>query len=222
MKLKELLAHVRCSKLRDTALPQLWGDPELLRYFNQAQKEFAVRTHCLVDDTEDFTTFDTVVGQQVYDLDQRIVFVGEADILVGESGSENWLPLHDAMRHKVRRTKSAGRPSCYTAQVRTNTLRLAPVPDAVYTIQLVVAHKPLEPLNSPDQEPEIDELYHLALTDYVVWQALVSNNPEGADMASATGFRNAWDVAIRDAKRDIMRMRAGANTQARSNWTGKR
>lgn len=200
----------------------MWSDTELVRYLNEAHVQFARRTHCLIDDTSDFTTFDTVVGQQSYTLDQRIIFIGEAGLVItNEDGTKTYYDLRDGARHSVRKTFRAGRPVQLTAQVARHTVRLSPVPDAVYTVVMSVARKPLYNMANGSDNPEIDEDYQLALCDYAAWRALTNNDPDGANMASAKTFRGQWDLHVRDAKRDIARLWAGANAQARSNWTGK-
>ena len=225
MDLSELVSHTRNNVLRDTALPSLWSDAELTLYLNQAVKEFAIRTHEIVDDsTAAVTTFDTVAGQAVYDLHESIIIVNEAGLVEYNDSDEeiSYTPLRDRTRGQLRRRFSSGRPCYYTAQVRTDSIRLDPTPDAVYTIEMIVARKPLANMANPTDEPEISEEYHLNLCDYAAYRALVSNQPEGANMAAADTFKGIWDLGVRDAKRAIALKRAGETPQARANWTGKR
>lgn len=225
MNLNALIQHTRCAVLRDTALPYLWSDTELLLYLNEAEADFARRTHCLNDDTSTFTTFTTIAEQAVYELDRRIIFIADAGIIetaADEAETRSWHPLRDGTRGQVKRTFSPGRPSCYTAQVSRHTLRLSPVPDAEYVVQLAVARRPLRRLAYPKDLPEIDEDYHLTLCDYAAWRALNNNDPDGSNTVAAKEFRAAYDLVVRDAKRDMARLWAGANAQARANWTGKR
>lgn len=225
MTLSELISHVRVALLRDTAIPALWSDAEITRYLNQATKEFAIRTHAIVDDeTPAVVTFDTVVGQHTYDLHASVLRVDEAwiaeyddDELIGVT------ELRDRTRGQNRYKFSKGKPCIYTVQTRTNAMRLYPTPDAVHTIEMVVARKPLVDMSSTGDEPEIAEEWHLNLCDYAAYRCLVNNRPEGAEMqAGGVDFKSIWDLAVRDAKRQIASQRAGEKPQARSNWTGKR
>ncbi len=229
MNLRELVNHTRCAVLRDTAVPSLWSDTEITRYLNQAEAEFAIRTHEIVDGaTEAVVKLVTVPGQQVYDLHPSILIINEMGIVEYDLTDPqapvetNYTELHDHTRRQLRRRYAKGRPCRYTAQVRTDSVRLDPIPDAVYTIEMVVARKPIKPLTSGGQSPEIDEQYHLHLCDFAAFRCLSNNKPEGADMASGADFKTLWDLAVRDAKRAISNQRAGVNPQARSNWTGKR
>jgi hypothetical protein len=219
------MEQLRCATLRDTALPRLWSDTELVRYLNQAQIEFAVRTHELVDDTTTSACkITTISGQAVYPLHKSVVIVAEAGVVTRDSATQEetgYTPLHDRTRGQLPRAHIKGCPARYTAQVRTSSIRFSPIPDAAYDIELVVARKPLYAMDKGNDVPEISEEYHLALVDFAAFRALTNNNPEGANMASATDFKALWDVAVRDAKRAIATLRAGENPQARGNWTGK-
>lgn len=226
MTLSELLGHLRCNVLRDTAQPQLWSDTELIRYLNLAQVEFCRRTFALTDGSSSFTTFNTVAGDGAYLLDKRIVFIAEA-WTVGRDNPDDVTeitsvhPLRDGARGQVPVSVHKGRPACWTAQIGTGMIRLHPVPDDVYEVQMIVSRKPLRDMADAKDIPEIDEEYHIPLCDFAAWRALTNNDPEGANMSSAKEFRAAWDLTIRDVRRDMARMRLGPKPQARANWTGK-
>lgn len=227
MNLQELVNHTRSSVLRDTAIPSLWSDIEITLYLNHAENEFAIRTHDIVDDsTPAVVQFSTVAGQKVYPLHQSIIMINELGIVeydVDDPTVEvNYTQLHDRTRRQLRRRFGIGRPCLYTAQVRSNSIRLDPTPDAAYTIEMVVARKPLQPMSDPEHVPEVDAQYHLNLCDFAAFRCLTNNRPEGAEMASGAEFKALWDLAVRDAKRAITNERAGVNPKARSNWTGKR
>ena len=223
MTLGELMGHIRCNILRDSAEPYLWSDTELIRYINEAQNIFARRTHALTDDDSDFTTFETVAGQSSYALDKRIVFVAELGIVSDDGdGNFSYCEVPDRTRKQLRNSYIKGRPQLHNLQVSSSKVRFYPVPDDVYTIVMMVARKPLRALKLTADIPEIDEDYHLALADYCASRALTNNDPEKANMASAKTFLDSWKIVIRDVKRDMARLRAGNSPKARANWTGKR
>lgn len=214
MNLAELLDHLQNRVLRDKATPRLWTTEELTRYLNEAQDMFARRTHCLTDDTSDFTFIDTVIDEPLYTLDPRIVYV--SDVLDPEG-----MPLLDRARRQIARPHGTGKPRIYTMDAAVRVMRLTPTPDAVYTLDLLVARKPLAPMVADTDEPEIDEDYHLALCDWGAYRALRNNDPDGSNTIAADGFRADWDMRVRDAKRNVFRMRSTPNQKARTNWTGK-
>jgi hypothetical protein len=223
MTLGELMGHLRCNILRDESSPYLWSDNELLRYLNEAQSIFARRTHSITDDYSDFTTFETVAGQQSYALDERIVFVAEMGVVTTNDNDElSYCDLPDRTRTQLRNSYIKGKPQLHNLQVASHKVRFYPVPDDVYTIVMMVARKPLNKLASVKDVPEINEDYHLALCDYAAAKSLANNDPEKANMAASKDFMDSWSKVIRDVKRDMARLRAGNSPKARANWTGKR
>lgn len=214
MTLGELIQYVRSELLHDAAKPYLWSDDALTRYFNEAQDQFARRTHCLVDEESSFTVLETEAGVKTYPVDPRVVFVYE--VFDGEGR-----PLRDGPRRQMPTAPSEARPSAYTCDTQTNTLRLYPAPDAAYTLYLRVARKPLQSLAADTDTPEISEDYHLALCDWVAYRALRKNDVETIQMAPAEAFRTSWELSVRDAKREVVRMSAGRSARVLTNWTKK-
>lgn len=215
MNLRELLEHTSQAILRDQAVPRQWKDPELTLYLNEAEVQFARRTHCLTDGTSGFTFVETEAGVATYTLDPRVIFILE---IVDSDG----IPLMDRTRGQISRRGFEGKPRAYTTDAAGRTLRLFPTPDDAYTLDLLVARKPLAPMVEDDDTPEIDEEYHLALCAWAAYRALRNNDPDGSNVLAADTFRTEWELAVRDAKRDVFRLRAGNNPTARANWTGKR
>jgi len=210
MNVDELLSFTANTKLRDFAEPRLWSDETLLVFLNDGEKQFARRTHMLVDFESSFTELVTTSGQAAYALDKRIIHV--MDVF-----SEEGTPLGPITRARRPSITGEGKPRQYALDAGSNTLRVYPVPDDQYTLYLTVARKPLRPLSLDDMDacPEIPEDYHSALGDYAAYRALQNNNAEGADMAgSAKEFLLAWEMAVKEAKRDVYRMRAGPSPRA--------
>lgn len=220
MTLAELRAHTRTALLRDEAEPYLWTDAELDRYLNEGYRLFAIRTHCFVSHDAEFCTFETAQGEYVYALDSRIVQVNELYVVTGDAPPNRQL-LVDHTRRQQPYYTFTGKPNCYVMQVAAHHVRLSPVPDDVYTIEMVCAHKPIEQLTSDGVVCALPEEYELALCDYAAHRALRNNDPEKANMASSKDFFAEWERQVRDAKRDFAVKRAGADAQARNNWTGK-
>lgn len=214
MTLGELIQYVRRDVLRDAEKPYLWSDELLTRYFNEAQDQFARRTHCLIDEESSFAVLETEVGESVYPLDPRVVFLYAIY-------NDNGRPLRDGPRRQMPNQPGEARPTAFTCDVSTGKLRLYPTPDATYTLNLRVARKPLQPLVNDGDAPEINEEYHLALCDWVAHRALRNNDVEAIQMAPSGEFRASWELSVRDAKRDVVRMNAGYSARAMINWTKK-
>lgn len=215
MTLEELAQHVRAAQLRDEAEPFLWSWNEIILYFNEAESIFARRTHCLIDDESDFTQIVTKPGVNKYKLDSRIIHVRSIR-------HENGTPVRHRPRKSMPASMTESRPTHYNVDSGTNRIRLIPVPDDEYTLQMEVARKPLKPMANQFDTPEIPEEYHLALTDWVVFKALSNNDPEGSNTEAAAEFRATWEMSLVAAKREVYQMRTGSGATALRNVTGGR
>lgn len=215
MTLEELLNDTRHAVLRDSVAPALWPDTLLARYFNEAETIFARRTHCLVSDEEPFCTLTTEAGKSKYALSDKVIYI--MDIV-----DENGVPVRHRGRNRVPTRGVSGKPLVYTADSAYKGVRLYPTPDKAYTLSMNLAHKPTKKLSHLKQSPQIPEEYHSSLIDYAVYKALLNNGPEGGDTTAATPFREQWEIALRDAKRDAYHMRHSPNAQVVTNWTGER
>lgn len=215
MTLEELLHHTRHNVLRDSQAPALWTDDVLAFYLNEGETIFARRTHCLVSDEQPFCTLNTVVNQARYALNTSIIYI--MDIV-----DVNGYPVRHRGRSRMPMSPIPGKPQVYTADSAYKGIKLYPVPDAVYTLTMNVAHKPTKKMTHKFHTPEIPEEYHHALTHYAVYKALMNNGPEGSDTAAAEPFRIEWELELRDAKRDAYHMRHSPNAQVVNNVTGGR
>ena len=215
MTVEDLLQHTRARYLRDEEAPFLWSAAELLLYLNEAENTFARRTHILMDDTSDFTSLTTVARQSRYPLDSRIVYVSEV------YDSDGHL-MRNVTRSKLPRSLHERKPKMYTLDAAMSSIRLGPIPDGEYTLEMVVARKPLAPMTSSWSTPEIPEEYHLALCDYVAYKALRNNDTEASNTTAAENFRAAWEMSLAQAKRDAYHLRAGSAPTVINNWTGGR
>lgn len=210
----ELLAYTRTDILRDAAVPYLWSDALIMRRLSEAQEIHARRTYSIVDET---TTLATVVGQAVYANTATTVFVLSARV------STNAGDMHNYTRKAIpsHLLTSTGEPQIYTLDEATNKIRLYPVPDAIYTINLRIARLPTAAVTLTST-PEIQTRYHLDLPEYVAWRCLQDNDVDGQANKAAERHRNDWEQRVSDAKRELYRMQLGSNPSVVRSWTGKR
>lgn len=210
MTLSDLIDVLRRQMLRDYAEPSLWSDPELTRHLNEAQVLFARHTHILRDDEPPVAEIVTEPGVARYELDPAVIHVVDVWDDTGRS-------LRPLSRKDLPRMPGNGRPRAFTADAGAHQLRVAPPPDEAYTLNMLVARKPLDPLEEPEDEPEIPEEYHADLCLYAAWKALMNNGPEGSDQASADQFHAEWKLRLRDVKREVYHLRAGTATRVMPN-----
>ena len=213
----ELLDHTRKDVLRDSAWPYLWSDDLIYTRLNEAQILFCRKTHALRDNTSSFTQITTEIGVNEYALDPTVLGISSASI----SGQVH--DMHDKTRTYVPSNllTSTGLPTVYTTDEATHTLRLYPVPNAVYTVLMRVARKPLVPI-SDTTSPEIPEEYHLDLVEYAAYRCLRGNDPDGSNAKAAEEYNKTWSQRLSLAKNEYYKFRHGANPTVVNNWTGKR
>lgn len=210
----ELLAYTRTDVLRDAATPYLWSDSLVYRRLSEAQAIHARRTYSIIDET---TTLTTEAGVAVYENEATTLFILSATMSTSAADLRNYtrkaIPSH--------LLTSTGEPRIYTLDEATNKIRLYPVPDAVYTVNLRIARLPATSISSITS-PEIQTRYHLDLAEYVAWRCLADNDTDGQADKSSERHRIDWEQRVSDTKRELYRMQLGNNPSVVSSWTGKR
>src|SRR3990167_2160559 len=210
----ELLAYTRTDVLRDAATPYLWSDALIYRRLSEAQEIHARRTYSIVDET---TTLTTEADVAVYANEDTTLFILSATLSTSSADLSNYtrkaIPSH--------LLTSIGEPRIYTLDEATNKIRLYPVPDAIYTVNLRIARLPTAAITTIST-PEIQARYHLDLAEYVAWRCLMDNDVDGQANKAAERQRADWEQRVSDAKRELYRMQLGSNPSVVSSWTGKR
>lgn len=194
MTLAELIDHTRRQYLADTVAPYEWSDGALTRWFNEAQEVFAHDTQCFVDAEADFTWLTTVAGVGGYAIDPRIHHVLSVTLPDGRALSS---------ARFVGPAVHEGAPRSFAIKPGPQALQLYPLPDAEYTLSLVVVRAPLASLALPDDEPEIPPHYHLLLCDWVAYQALRTTESDNSDMEHAQQVFGHWARELIRAKESL-------------------
>ena len=215
MTLAELVEHVRLYYLRDTETPYLWPAKELVRYFNAAQNLFARHTHCITDDTSDFTLITTTASTNNYRLDPRIIYVYEIYNAHGRR-------MNKSNRQKLPTVINKSTPTSYTLDAGSTILRFWPTPDGEYEHQMLVARLPLQDMANTFDTPEIPEEHRLDLCDYVAYMAVRNNDTESSETQAGANFKADWEMKLVQAKRNFYHLRGGSNQRVVNNWTGGR
>lgn len=213
----ELVQHTRFAILRDGAAPSLWTDAEIIQYLAEAERIFARKTHCLVEDSGSRAQLQTSSGVKAYALDPSVVHVYEVTDDTGR-------PLRDSSRAQMPKVFAPGKPRAYTTARGSHKITFAPAPDDEYTYEMLVAVLPEVSLvdKYDDDEPDIDEDYHYHLCQYAAYKALLNNDPEGSNTVAAAEFFATWQQALREAKRDVFRLRVPSGAHVRNNWAAAR
>jgi hypothetical protein len=203
----ELVAECR-RLLRDTELPQLWDDAEILRYLNRALDLFAESTHAITD--FDPTPIPTVMGESLYTLPEHCLSLHWLRV-VGDN-----VPLR-RMNSPVApfRLEPSGVPRVFGVVGPTPLrFRVYPTPDAVYEMEYTAAIRPPAPFGFNDAPTLLDSRYHLDLVYGAADYCLRHSDTDGFAPEAAVEISRRWDMALRNAKREVFRRLDSFNTIA--------
>lgn len=173
MNLRDLRAALR-EMLDDQTEPPLWPDETVDRKLNNAVREACIRARLLKDDAISKPTLCSypIVAGQVSVKFNPAILVPRSGALKG-TACKLWALMAEGM-DKVcpgwdTDSGSPGAPEYMVMDLAQKTIRLHPVPDVAYTLQLRVWRMPLdsERMKAEDSEPVIqipdaEELCHWA------------------------------------------------------------
>lgn len=162
MNLGELITLARI-KLRDTQQPYHWNDVELTEYFNEAEREAAIRARPLVDDTS--FQIELVPEQVAYQLDHRIIDVLEAKL------------DDEAVEFELSETE----------------LTLDCAPEQAGTLILKASRLPLINMINLEDEPEIREVHRVHLIDWALSRAHLVADPETFNPQISEFFEKSFE-----------------------------
>lgn len=235
MILQDLLSELRLNILNDRSdrtsgsSDYLWTDATLVRYINEAQRRFAVRSLIIRDATTPEVTQVTlregvgeytlhpsviaVISARLADERRDLARVGHAVLNGVQRSTDNW-DLADMT------VTAPGRPRAYTTdeQVAESddvtmsavSLRLFPVPGADEDgtiLHLRVCRKPLEDLvpTSMGASPEIPVDHHLEMLDWAAYLALRIVDHDTGDAKRAAEFAQSFETHVQAARTMVMR-----------------
>lgn len=148
MTLGELMAVARV-RLKDVLMPYHWDEALLIQYFNEAEREAAIRGRLLLDDTS--FSIALVEGEKQYPLDEKII-----DVVCATLDDE---PVTGF-------------------ELSETTLTLAEAPRAAGTLILHAYRLPLQDMAAEDDEPEIRGVHQSRLVEWVLRCAYLQADEE--------------------------------------------
>lgn len=172
----------------------LYADPQLMRYLDEAQVEAVLRTRRVVDSTTpEVCTITLVAGQRSYSLHEAVVVAQRVQYRPAEASQRfevldrkttDWLDAYD--RHWQNLT---GRPHYCVQDIeqRTLTLNREPTASTLGTLALTVWRRPLdaERLLSPGRSPIIPLDDRMKLAHWVCYRAFSHKDSELNDPSRA-------------------------------------
>ena len=201
----------------------LWSDTELNSYMDAAQKEFARRTSYFSDaSTVEIVQIAFSAADIIKAHDPRIIKIRSAKLLTNKSkvqpvtyaGMENKLTnpsdYHSPFNYGsvLDWESSTGTPRYIITDLETNSLRLAPIPVADDTLQLVVYRLPLEDINDNQQALEItEEDFQRGLLFYMKYMAYTKNDIDTYDERLQQTALSNHENFIENSNRQLRRLR---------------
>lgn len=184
MTVDELVAYVRQYLLDDTVEPYLWSDDVLTQLAHEAEKEACRRADLIIDSVS--YSFSTVKNQADYHLSPKII---KPVKLILYDGNQQYPLSKTSLADVPSITQDKGMPIQYEF-MNNNTIRLYPIPDKEYYIQVIAS---VYPPSDNDMNFFIDEQYHLYLGYFVAANALLSQDLEASDQQKAMNFLSLFD-----------------------------
>lgn len=174
MKLHEIIAIAR-SRLDDDVGPRyLVPDADFIQFANDAENEAAERSVGIYD------TSTPEVVQLVFAAEQPTVALHDSVLSVELAlvdGDRYLRPLPDPKYDRSRRANLEGTPVAYA--VKADTISLFPTPKDGATVNLEVYRRPLTPMVSVDDTPEIAERHHRYLAHWMAYLAFERHDELG-------------------------------------------
>ena len=200
-------------RAQDTAKPYLWPDDELAPWFSEAEAEAAVRAR-LIHDADELVF-------KAGDNDPVDLPVGLFDIQYAElrAADGTAYELKGASRQELDRIRSGWRtrnerPGNYVHEDKT--LILTALPDQDYTLFIEFFRTPRNPMQNDDDEPEIAEVHHINLLDWVLFRAYSKPDADAFDPnRSADSVKSFSDYFGKRGTADLRR-RQNANRPHRN------
>lgn len=192
MKLDELLTEAR-SKLSDPQMPgsgstpdsdSLWSDDELVRYLNKAVDEACLRAKLILDrSTTEICQISVVSGTRTYPLDKRVIAVKRLQLANVKSPlTEYSTPDLDEIEPGWE--AATGEPDKYLLDYEDGKITFNREPTADDTCTMAVFRYPTKIMSyalRKVQSPEIPEIYHYDLLDWVLHLAYEKQDSETVD-----------------------------------------
>ncbi len=182
MTLAELIARFR-SEANDQAVPPFCTDEEVTAWLNDAVNEACIRARLIHESSKtSITQIAVTAGQAAYNLHPSLYEIDH--IAFKRTGETSRLPITlvsvedlDAIMLDWRDLEDTP-----THAVQTDRgLRLVPKPTAAGTILLEGYRLPLEPMEAPDDAPEIHQEHHRHLVDWALHKGFSKPDSEFFD-----------------------------------------
>lgn len=216
MTLGDLIREFRIL-VQDTAQPYLFPGDELITWFNGAEREAAIRGKLLVDSD----VINVTPGVVEYELPDRLFDIQHAEL---RSAGKFIRPLDATDRRSIDRVRPGWRtetaPLCgYIHDHDQKKLVLTSVPDAEHDVFIEFLRTP-SGMSSDSDSPEISDLHHERLIDWVIYKGCSKPDAETLDPGRAAKAYEDFTRYFGKNPGADMRRRQNANRphRTKSHW----
>lgn len=192
----------------DEQLPYLWSDSLVLRYLDEAQTEFCRRTEGIEDSTSSICTINVPAGADSVAISPKILKV--RSVTIADAGRRLEISSIEAERGYAH--LPAGEPRTIVLKLNAHEALIMPPAKRDVVLKLDVMRLPLNPIESPADEVELDAMYDGTLMHYALYRAYSRPDPESMDRTRADYFLQAFEHACVKASREQGRARKGGGT----------
>jgi hypothetical protein len=160
-------------------------DDDYLDILNEAQDHACIRGDLVFDKTSSFCTINVVVGTSIYEVDPIINNIRFAYLTKDEVLTLLLIRSREFMDRMASWRGVTGKP-IYLIPERLS-IELTPIPDDDYTLSLEVYRLP-ERLINDSSTPEIQEMFHRPLNDWVMYRASSLPDEEFSNLTKAADY----------------------------------
>lgn len=178
MELRDLIQAAR-QRADDITGEQLWSDAQWTLFAQEAEDQAAERAKLLFDDrTPACTRVPVVAARSDYRLHEKVFEVAFARLTSRGTVLEN-VDQSEIARCNPRWRERTGPPKFFYYDA--GHLRLWPTPVDADVLELHVYRRPLFPMETDSDEPEIAPQYHPHLVAWMLYRAYLTKDAETVD-----------------------------------------
>lgn len=199
MESHELLELFRCDTVDDVE-PYLWSTPEVYQYINDAYFMFVRLTGGIPDGSSKVTTLTATTDVATTPLDESIMRIRTARNVTLQNRPVKIINIQDVdnlttedygVLERISQIDVSGRPDYMVIGEEEDQVRWVNVPDADYTIQLVVERLPLVPITGQRQPfTGVRQEHHYHLLKWVRHLAYRKQDADTFDLSKSDQEEN--------------------------------
>ncbi len=189
MNLEALLNQCRFT-LDDFDSPQLWTDPELTSYLNDAEREACRRASLLVDSTtSNICQIAVEAGTATYAISPLIVRILRAKLVLGVRAL-GFVTTQDLDATEYNWSTRIGTPTLLVSPEDTvfPVITLFRNPIVNDTLNMRVRRLPMTVMVTDEDTPEIDGSYHMDLVDWACHLAYLKQDADAYDLKKSQAY----------------------------------